>query len=432
MGTLLQDLRCACRMLVKNPGFTAIAVLTLALGILANTTIFSWINATLLDPIPGVTRISEVVSLTRGLREGSVPPYSYADYVDLRGRNRSFSGLLAFHPEAMGLTGTGKPVRVWGNLVSANHFDVLGVRPMLGRSFLPAEEERPGGASIVVISYGLWQGHFGADPAIINKTIHINRHPYTVVGVAPRVFPGGRTGIRSDLWIPLVMDPVITGWGRLYRRDTSWLMLVGRLRPGVNRRQAQREMNLLMQQIVEQHPDSHRGPNDVTLDPLWRSPYGPTSTLSTFLPMLMAISGVVLLLACANVANLLLVRSVARRREIAIRMSIGASRWRLIPQLLVESLLLALAGGGIALCFTPWAAGSVLYLVPSTSAPASYYIPVDRTVLLTTLIISILTSMIFGILPALRSTRLSPMPVLKEDWGTGYATSEFVRMQIGS
>ena len=398
----------------------AVAVLTLALGIGANSTIFSWINSTLLNPLPGVSRASDLVSLTRGVRENPNPPFSYADYMDLRERNRSFSGFLGYHiGDSLALTGSGKPERLLGMLVSTNYFDVLGVRPILGRGFLPAEEQKPEGAPVVVISYGLWQTHFGRDSSVIGRTIDINQHPFTIVGVTPAVFQGSMTGLSPDLWIPLVMDPVVSaGWRRLYQRETSWLNVYGRLRPGVSRRQAQEEMNVLMQQIVKQYPDSHLGPNDVTLDPLWRSPFGLNSVASTLLPMLQALAGALLLLACANVANLLLVRAVGRRRELAIRLSIGASRWRLVRQFLVESLLLALAGGGVAMLLTVWTAGTFADFIPPTSIPLTVNIRADRTVLLATLVISVLTSVIFGILPALRSSSIAPVTVLKEEAGS--------------
>ena len=420
MSTLLQDLKYGFRMLSHSPGFTAVAVLTLALGIGANSTIFSWINSTLLNPLPGVERASELASLTRGVRESPNPPFSYADYSDLRERTQSFSGMLGYHiGDSVALTGTGKPERILGFLVSANYFDVLGVRPILGRGFLPEEELKPEGAPVVVISYGLWQTHFGGDASVIGRTIGINQHPFTIVGVTPDVFRGSMTGLRPDLWIPLVMDPVISGgWTRFYQRQTSWLNVYGRLRPGVKREQAQEEMNVLMQQIVKQYPDSHLGPNDITLDPLWRSPFGLNSVVSALLPMLQALAGALLLLACANVANLLLVRAVGRRREVAIRLSIGAGRGRLVRQLLVESLLLALAGGVVAMLLTVWTAGTFADFIPPTSIPVSIDIRADHTVLLVTLVISVLTSVIFGILPALRSSRTVPATVLKEEAGT--------------
>src|SRR5271157_184435 len=415
MGNLLQDLRYGLRMLVKNPGFTAVAVLTLALGIGANSTIFSWINSTLLDPIPAATHISDLVTVMRGERsEHPSAPLSYLDYLDLRARTRSLSGLAAHHEEFLSLTGTSQPQRIYADMVSANYFEVLGVKPILGRALLPGEEEKPGGTPSVVISYGLWQSHFGADPSVIGKTIHLNRILCTVVGVAPRDFQGCSTGIRLDLWVSLIYREE-----DIRERDNFWLNAVGRLKPGINRRQAEEELNLQMQRIVEQFPDSHRGPNQITLDPLWRSPFGPNVYMYKSLLMLLALAAVLLLLACANVANLLLVRSVGRRREVALRQAMGASRGRLVRQLLVESLLLALAGGAVAMLLTTWTAGTLGgFFPPLANLPFTLNGHVDHTVLLGTVALSILTVSVFGILPALRASALAPVAVLKEEAGT--------------
>jgi predicted permease len=415
MNALFQDLKFGLRMLAKNPGFTAIAVLTLALGIGANSTIFSWINSTLLNPIPGQPHTSDLVSVMRGERtEHPSPPFSYLDYVDLRARTRSLSGLAAHHEDFVSITGTSKPERIYADMVSANYFEVLGVKPVLGRGLLPGEEEKPGGTPSVVIGYGLWQSHFGADPSIIGKTVQLNRILCTIVGVAPREFQGCSTGIRLDLWVSLVHRAE-----DLRERDNFWLNAVGRLKPGVDRRQAEEELNLQMQRIVEQFPDSHRGPNQITLDPLWRSPFGPNVYMYKSLLMLLALAAVLLLLACANVANLLLVRSVARRREVALRMAMGASRWRLVRQLLVESLLLALAGGAVAMVLTTWTAGTFAdFFPPLANLPLTLNGHADRTVFLATMALSILTASIFGILPGLRASGLAPIAVLKEEAGT--------------
>jgi MacB-like periplasmic core domain len=207
MQTVLQDLRYGLRMLGKNSGFTVIAVLTLALGIGANSTIFSWINSTMLNPIPGQARTGDLVTVMRGERsEHPTPPFSYPDYVDLRARAQSLSGLLAYHDDYASLTGTGKPERIYAATVSADYFEVLGVRPALGRGLLPDEEEKPGGMRSVVISYGLWQSHFGGDPVIIGKSIQLNRTLWTIVGVTPPDFEGCKTGLRTDLWASLPMN----------------------------------------------------------------------------------------------------------------------------------------------------------------------------------------------------------------------------------
>ncbi|MGB7622471.1 MAG: ABC transporter permease, partial [Terriglobia bacterium] len=312
-----------------------------------------------------------------------------------------------------------KPQLVWGALASANYFDVLGARPIMGRSFLPAEGQRPGGSPVVVISHRLWETHFGGDPSVIGRTININQHPYTLIGVMPPGFQGSQTGLGLDLWIPLMMEgQIIPSGDLLQRREAEWLILLGRLKPGIPPQQAQQEMNLLVEQIAQQDPDSHKGSNAITIDPLWRAPYGANGYFYILLPMLLAIAGVLLLLACVNVANLLLVRAVSRRREMAIRLSIGASRWRLVRQLLVESLLLSGAGGTLAMLITGWTAGTFADFIPPTNIPISLNVHADRTVLLATALVSLVTGAIFGILPALRSSGLSPATVLKEETGS--------------
>jgi predicted permease len=414
MRALLQDLQYGLRMMAKSPGFTFLVVLTLALGIGANSTIFSWINSTMLTPIPGASRTSDLVAVMRGeISEHPTPPFSYPDYADLRARTGSLSGLLAFHEDFVSFTGTGKPERVYGAYISADYFEVLGVKPILGRGLLPVEEEKPGSTPSVVISYALWQSHFGADRAIIGKTIQINRTLCTIVGVTPSGFQGCSTGLRTDLWVSLIYKG-----DQVRERDNYWLNVLGRLKPGVDRRQAEEELNLQMQRIVEQFPNSHRGPNQITLDPLWRSPIGANVYLYKSLPILLALAAVLLLLACANVANLLLVRNVTRRREVALRLSLGASRWRLVRQLLVESLLLALAGGALAMVLTTWTAGSFAAFFPPTSIPLTLNGHADRSVLLATMALSILTATIFGILPALRTSGLAPIAALKEEAGS--------------
>jgi predicted permease len=417
MRSWVQDIRYGWRTLLRAPAFTVLAVLTLALGIGANTTIFSWINSTLLNPIPGASHTGELLSISR-CNATEVPyPFSYPDYADLRDGNQSFSGVTAFTIQTMTLTGTGRPELIWGTLASANYFDLLGVKPIQGRGFLPEEEQKPGAAPYAVISYRFWQTHFSGSPSAIGATIHLNHHPFTIVGIAPPLFQGSQTGLRSELWIPLTMQQQIVAEGQdiLHQRDQSWLLLLGRLKPGVTAQQADKDVNGLMQRINQLYPDVHKGHETATLFPLWRAPFGANQYLHILLPMLMAIAGVVLLLACANVANLLLVRAVVRRREIAIRLSLGARRWRLVRQLMLESMLLALLGGGVAVLLTTWTSGAFAKFIPPAGIPISLNLEIDRTVLIATLAISIFTGLIFGILPAVRSSRLAPLTVLKEE-----------------
>ncbi|MGB8542337.1 MAG: ABC transporter permease [Candidatus Acidiferrales bacterium] len=422
MTSFCQDIRYSLRMIAKAPGFAVVAILTLALGIGANTTIFSWINSALLNPVPGLYKPSEVVSLTLG-KPGEPFGFTYPDLEAVREGQQSFTGIAACWFAQMSLTGKGKPERVWGMVTSANYFDVLGVRPILGRGFLPVEDEKPGGAPVALISYRLWQTHFGASPDVVGQRIEINQHPYTIVGVTPAAFQGSQTGVRTEIWVPVMMEAQLDARGDLiHDHHTFWLLVFGRLKPGVSLSQAQAEMTLRLRPEVKNYPEEHKGKENVIAYPLWRNPWGLNSFLSTLLPMLMIIAGLVLLLACANVANLMLVRSVGRRREIAIRMSLGASRWRLVRQLLVESLILALAGGGVALLITFWTAGSLMKFIPDTDYPLSLIIGTDRAVMLATFVIAVLTGVVFGILPALRASGVAPITVLKEDTGSASGT----------
>src|ERR1035437_4587829 len=228
----MHDLRYALRQLRKNPGFTALAVGTLALGITANITIFSWINSTMLNPIPGIEHTSNMITIMRGERnEHPTPPFSYLDFVDLRDNAHTLSGLLGYHDDYMAITGSGTPERIYGALTSANYFEVLGVGQVRGRSLLPSQRSEGGGVAEAVLSYDLGQKRFAGDPSIVGKTIQINLHPYTIVGVAPRGFQGCKTGLRSDIWIPLGMDKQVWGSTRIENRDGLWLNVLGKLAP---------------------------------------------------------------------------------------------------------------------------------------------------------------------------------------------------------
>jgi predicted permease len=420
LDRLGQDLRYAVRILVKSFSFTALCVLTLALGIGATSTIFSWINGTLLNPIPGAQRAREIVSLTRGdLSDSPTPPYSYPDLLDLKRENTTFTGLLGYHHEPMGLTGSGRPVRVWGTYVTADYFRILGVNPAIGRAFSGNEDATPGSGAVTVLNYALWQSQFGGDPSIIGRAIQINRHPVTIIGVAPKQFQGAMPAVRSDLWLPLTMDPVITGGRRILDRRTSWLNVLGRIKPGATRVNAQQEMNVLVQRLVQQYPNDHRGPNQVVLDPMWRSPFGGNVYFATLLPILLAMAILVLLLACANVANLLLVRAIARRREIAIRLAIGCSRAQLVRQLLIEAILIAVAGGIVASLLTVWTSRLLAGFVPSTRDVATgLNITVDAFDVIATFFVALFSTVVIGIVPAIRAAHVDPIVTLKEEAGT--------------
>ena len=416
MKNLWHDIRYALRQLRSSPGFAITSVLTLALGIAACSTIFSWIDSTLLDPIPGVSGTGRMVTVQRGERSvQATPPLSYADYVDLRASTSTLSALIAHHEDFMTLTGSDEPERIYGVLAASNYFAALGVRPLLGTTFTFPDANERLGAPQAVIGYSLWQHRFGGDPAVVGKTIQINRHDFTIVGVMPRGFEGCTTGVRALVWVPLGTDHEVTGSNRIDDRGDEWLNVVGVLRPGVSRAQAENELNLLMQRIVQHYADSHRGDNRLSLDPLWRSPFGANIYLSGTLPILLALAGVLLLLACANVADLLLVRSVSRRREFAIRLSMGASRWKIVRQLMVENLMLALVAGAAAIAMTFWTARLLGSFLPTTALPLDINGHVNGAVLFATFLAATITAVVSGAAPALRVSALSPVSVLKDE-----------------
>ena len=349
-----RDVRYALRQLRKSPGFTITATAMLAVAICANSTVFSWIDGTMLRPIPGARDSDDLVSLQRGERNFSpTPPFSYLDYRDLREQNHTFAGILAYHHDWITLTGGAQPERVYIANVSANYFDVLGIKPMLGRFFLFEEETRPAIPN-VVLSHSLWKTRYAEDPAIVGKSIEIARHPLTVIGVAPEGVVGAMPGLRDDLWVTL--DPLGTDPWRMTHRSGGavWLNVIGRLRPGVSRGQAAQDLDTVMHNIVAAYPNDHLGANQITLDPMWRSPFGANGYMAATLPVLLAFAAVVLLLTCANVATLTLVRFVSRRRELAIRQSLGANRFQLVRQMVMEGVVLSIVAGAVALVLTSW------------------------------------------------------------------------------
>jgi len=414
MAGLLQDVRFALRQLRKNPGFTITAAAMLAVAICANGTVLSWINGTMLHPIAGSRDTSGLVSVMRGQWNISPsPPLSYPDYRDLREQNHSFIGMLAYHHDWITLTGGEKPERIYIATVSWNYFEVLGIKPLLGRFFRPEEETRPDAVPYVVLGYSLWKTRYAGDPAIVGKSIEIARHPVTVIGVAPEEFIGAMPSIRQDAW--LTLNPIGANNWRMTHRSGYWLNVIGKLRPGVSREQAQQDLDTLMRKIVEAYPKDHLGTNTITLDPMWRSPFGGNAYMAATLPILLSIAGVVLLLTCANVATLTLVRFVARRREMAIRQSLGAGRVQLVRQMVLEGILLSLCGGAVALLLTAWTAKSFARFIPPMSNPTALNGMFDENVVIGIVVLTVLASAICGALPAWRSSQVPAVEALKEE-----------------
>jgi predicted permease len=407
-----RDIRYALRQLRKSPGFTITATAMLAVAICANSTVFSWIDGTMLRPIPGARDTGELVSLQRGERNFSpTPPFSYIDYRDLREQNHAFAGILAYHNDWIALTGGAQPDRVYIANVSANYFDVLGIKPTLGRFFLPDEEARA--APNVVLGYALWKTRYGKDPAIVGKSIEVARHAVTVIGVAPEGFVGAAPGLRDDLWVTL--DPLGNDVWRMTHRDSDWLIVIGRLRPGVSRDQAAQDLDTVMHHIVAAYPNDHLGDNRITLDPMWRSPFGANGLMAATLPILLAFAAVVLLLTCANVATLTLVRFVSRRRELAIRQALGANRMQLVRQMMLEGAVLSIAAGAVALLLTSWTSKTFAWFFPATSNPLILNGSMDYRVVIGIAVASLLAGMLCGALPAWRSSHAPAAEVLKAE-----------------
>src|ERR1700734_2112178 len=409
-----RDVRYALRQLRKSPGFTISATAMLAVAICANSTVFSWIDGTMLRPIPGARETDDLVSLQRGERNFSpTPPFSYLDYRDLREQNHTFAGILAYHHDWITLTGGALPERAYIANVSANYFDVLGIKPVLGRFFLPEEESRP--VPNVVLGYSLWKTRYAADPAIVGKSIEIARHPVTVIGVAPEGVVGAMPGIREDLWVTL--DPLGTDVWRMTHRSGGavWLNVIGRLRPGVSRGQAAQDLDTVMHNIVAAYPDDHLGDNRITLDPMWRSPFGANGYMAATLPILLAFAAVVLLLTSANVATLTLVRFVSRRRELAIRQSLGANRIQLVRQMVLEGMVLSIVAGAVALVLTSWTSKTFAWFFPANSNPLILNGSMDHKAVIGIAVSSLLVGILCGALPAWRSSHAPAVEVLKAE-----------------
>src|SRR5262245_59601544 len=415
MQQLWQDLRFGSRMFIRRPMLVVITVLSLGLGIGANTTIFSMVKAILLQPLPGIQDTESLVLCLGRRPAGSYSTLSYPDYVDFRERNEAINGLIAYDMVPVNLSTTGEAERVWGMIVSDSYFSVLGVQPQLGRGFTPEEGRVMGGHAVAVIGHRLWERNFGSDPNIIDKTITLNGYPYTVVGVAPRGFSGTFVALSFDIWVPLAMQEQIKpGVNLLNARGSRWLESIARLKPGYSLEQARMSMSGIASQLQEVYPDTNKD-RTVTLLPLSKAPWGPTKIFFPVLIILTISVALLLLIACANVGNLLLLQALGRWREIAIRLSMGASRGRLVKQLLTEGFLLAALGGLAGLGLALWSINRLDTFIPQAGLPIQLNIGIDETVLLFTVAVSLVSGMIFALVPALQTTNPDLVSALKDE-----------------
>jgi predicted permease len=431
MGNFVQDLRYSFRTLGKNPGFTIVAVLTLALGIGANTAIFSLTDQVLLRLLP-VAHPEELVILRspgpspgRNWNDGpGGTSFSYPAYKDLRDRNQALAGLLARFAVQVSVAGRGTSELANGELVTGNYFSVLGVQPAIGRVFGAEDETAPGANSVVVLSYGYWKGHFGLDPNILNKQLVVNGNSLTVVGVSRSGFSGVQVGQVPDLFIPMTMKAQMTpNWDGLQDRNDHWLALLGRLKPGMSIAKTEAALAPTYHSMLEtesaakEHDSKTRQQfldRKLILEP--GSKGRPILQQDTKAPLLalMGMVGLVLLIACANLASLLVARGEARQREIALRLALGAGRWRLIRQLMAETLVLAIAGGTAGMMLASWMLGVIVKAIPQSAGSAGLAPHLDYRVLVFAAATSILTGVMFGLAPALRATRTDLQSVLKD------------------
>jgi predicted permease len=449
MDTLWQDIRYGLRTLMKNPGFAAVAVLTLALGLGANTAIFSLTDQILLRRLP-VERPEELTVLrSPGPKSGhtwsdgdGAASFSYPLYKELRDKNNVFTGVLARFAVPLSVSSEGQTERANGELVSGNYFDVLGVRPMLGRVFTDEDDRTPGATPIVVLSHGYWSRRFGANADVLNKTITVNGVAMTVVGVARAGFNGVQVGQLPDVFIPMMMKAQMTpGWDGLNDHKDFWLAIIGRLKPGLSRQQAESAVTPIYHQILEEElpllgkmtPEQQQryASKALLLDEGSRGRPILQRGAQEPLLVLMGMVGLVLLIACANVANLLLARGAARQREVAIRMAVGAGRFRLLRQFLVESLLLSLIGGGVGLLVAAWTISGLVAAIPAGFGAAGLSPQLDGRLLIFTFALSLVTGLVFGLVPALRATRLNLEGTLREQGSSVSGSRAQVRFRKG-
>ena len=424
LDDLLRDIQFGIRMMLRNPSVSVVAVLTLAIGIGACATAFTWINGILLQPLSGVADPMRLVTLESLTPNGAMVPNSYPDFRDFRDHLGTVD-VAAFRPSAFSVGPEGHGERIWGEMISGNYFTVLGVQAEVGRVFQPAEvPDAPGKSPVAILSDRYWRSHLGADPSIVGKTIRVNQHELTIVGVASPQFHGSIPAMAFDIWIPYMEQSELNGvplWMLRDRHDRNMLG-IARLKPGVTFEQARQEVKALAGRMAVANADVSEGMS-ATLLPLWKSPHGPQGLLVGPLRILMGVCVLLLLIVCANVANLLLARTTVREPEFAARLALGASRVRLARQVLAETLLLTVAGAGLGIAATPWLSHALHLLLPP--GPPRQMVSMETgpnlAVLAFTAGAAVLAALVSGFIPALRVSRLNLAARLSASGRSGHA-----------
>jgi predicted permease len=400
---VIQDVKFSLRMLRKSPGATAVALLSLTLGLSVNTTVFSWVRGVLLNPLPGVADADRVVTIETVTPSGEMIDSSFPDYQDLRDRSTLLAGVIAFKERPLGLGADARTDRVWALMVSGNYFDVLGLKPAFGRFFEGAEQSDAfDAAPVAVLGHSMWKARFGGDPSVVGRRIVLNRRPFSIIGVAPEGFGGTIGGLRFDIYVPLTMQASLTGGGQwLANRSARPLYLFARLRPGVTLAQATSEEQAVAAAIAREHAGTNRGMSATMLTQA-RARRGIQSNMGQLLRILVALGAFVLLIVCANVANLQLARATVREREIAVRLALGAGRWRLLRQLLTEHVVLGLIAGGMAVLASAWLVDAPRLFTPFIEYPLELTLAVGMREIAYAGAASVTAALLVGIWPALR------------------------------
>ncbi|HEX8892220.1 MAG TPA: ABC transporter permease [Terriglobales bacterium] len=421
MNTLLRDLRYGLRTLTRSPGFAAVAVLTIGIGIGASTTIFSWMRPMLLNPLPGATQAERIVAIENMAPDGEPITTSYLDFRDFRDNLKLVNFVTARVMNVFSVGDAPRTTQVWGEMVSGSFFDMLGVRPEAGRFFADAERDDAQNAhAVVVISHSYWKDQYNSDRSAIGSSLRINRTLFTIIGVAPEGFHGTLTGLDYEMWMPLTMYGQLTHTGTWMLRDRNErnVMMLARLAPGVTMERARAEVQALANRMAVADADSNKGIGATVL-PVWQSHFGTQSILLTPIAILMGASGVVLLIVCANLANLLLARATGRLKEFSVRLAMGARPMRLVQQLLTETLLMAAVGSLCGLMLANLLGGALRWLVPGVAMPAMLQPPLDGQVLAFTAALAFGVAILAGLVPALHASRANVNEMLKEGGRSG-------------